>query len=240
MDEERIETLKYAHKARAEVFTFFDKFFRLLPDEEFFNMVERNLPYLKEISEGGENEDMREGLSQLEDFFIRKASLGEKARSQYCLEALRRYTTLFCLTDSVPMTESYYTSQTGHSMGGAYGEVRKIMRKYGFRRPADVNEYEDHISVESAFMAGLAFASADMLEKNNIEDYGKLVDEQYAFYENHFDKWVNIFVGVVLAHPVSEVFFKAMAKFLRGFLKEDKQLLSEAGYTIISKGDRGD
>ena len=231
MDKELMETLKYAHKARGEVYAFFDKFFRLLPDEEFFNMVERNLPYLKEISEGAENEDMREGAARLEDFFNRKASLDEKARAEYLLEALRQYTSLFCLTDSVPMTESYYTSPTGHSMDDAYGEVRKLMRKYRFRRSADVKEYDDHISVESAFMAKLAFASADMLEKNNIEDYGKLVEEQFAFHENHFDKWIDVFVGVVLAHPAAEEVFKAMAKFLRGYLKEDKQLLSVRVFT---------
>jgi len=226
MDKERMDILKYAHKARGEVYTFFDKFFRLLPDEEFFNMAERNLPYLKEISEGAENEDMREGAARLEDFFTKKAGLDEKDRAEYLLEALRQYTSLFCLTDSVPMTESYYTTPTGHSMGDAYGEVRKIMRKYGFSRADDVREYDDHISVESAFMAKLASASADMLEKNDIEGYGKLVEEQAAFHENHFDKWVDVFVGVVLAHPAAEVVFKAMAKFLRGYLKEDKQLLS--------------
>ena len=231
-----METLKYAHKARGEVYAFFDKFFRLLPNEEFFHMVEQNMPYLKEISDG--NEDMREGVARLTDFFDRKADLDEKERAEYLLEALRRYTSLFCLTDSVPMTESYYTSPEGINMSEAYGEVKRIMRKHGYRRPENVREYEDHISVESAFMAYLAFASVRMLEENNINKYNELVDEQAAFHENHFDKWINTFVGVVSAYPGHEQVFKAMIRFLKGYLSEDKQLLSELAMEATSENGR--
>ena len=227
MDTERIETLKYVHRARGEIYYFFNKFFRLLPNEEFFNMVEQNLPYLKAISESVENEDMFQGVAQLEDFFAQKAVLDEKERAEYLLEALQRYTALFCLTGSVPVTESYYTSAGGHSMGEAYGEVRKIMRKYGFQRSKDVKEYEDHISMESALMAKLAFMSADMLEEGNIEKYKELREEQLAFHKDHFDRWIDVFVGVTLAYPAPEQAFKAMSRFLRGYLREDKKLLSE-------------
>ena len=222
-----MEILTSVHKARGEVYGFFDKFFRLLPNAEFYGMVEQNLPRLKEIGEGGENEDMREGAAKLEDFFTRKADLDERARAEYLLEALQRYTSLFCLTDSVPATESSYTSPTGHSMDDAYSEMKKLMRKYGFQRSEDVNEYEDHISMESAFMAKLASMSADMLAKGEIEKYKLLTDEQLAFHKNHFDKWINAFVGAVLAYPVPEQVFKAMSRFLRGYLNEDKKLLSE-------------
>jgi TorA maturation chaperone TorD len=227
MDTERIETLKYVHRARGEVYNFFDKFFRLLPDEDFYDMVEQNLPRLKEIGNSGENEDMLQGVAQLEDFFAQKTALDEKDRAEYLLEALQRYTSLFCLTNSVPATESYYTTAGGHSMGEAYGEVRKLMRKHGFRRSSDVKEYEDHISMESAFMAKLAFMSADMLEKGDIEKYEALTEEQFAFHQDHFDRWIGVFVGVVLAYPAPEQVFKAMSRFLRGYLSEDKQLLSE-------------
>ena len=227
MDREQIKTLKYVHMARGEVYNFFDKFFRLLPNEEFFNMVEQNLPRLKAISESGENEDMRQGVAQLEDFFAQKAVLDEKEWAEYLLEALQKYTALFCLTNSVPATESYYTTAGGHSMGEAYGEVRKIMRKYGFQRSKDVKEYEDHISIESAFMAKLAFMSADMLEEGDVEKYKELTEEQLSFHKDHFDRWIDVFVGVTLVYPAAEKVFKAMSRFLRGYLNEDKKLLSE-------------
>ena len=226
--------MKYVHKARGEVYTFFDKFFRMLPNEEFFHMVEQNIPYLRMISESDENngnEDMREGVAQLTDFFNRKAKLDEKERSEYLLEALRRYTALFCLTDSVPMTESYYTSSEGISMSEAYGEVKRFMRMHGYSRPEDVREFEDHLSQECALMAYLAFGCVQMLEKGEIEKYKELMQEQFAFHEKHFDKWVNVFVSVVSAYPGDEQVFKAMARFLKGYLNEDKQLLSE----IISR-----
>jgi len=227
VDIEHVETLKSVHKARGEVYNFLDKFFRLLPNEEFYNMVEQNLPRLKEIGDGSENGDMREGVARLRDFFAEKAALDEKDRAEYLLEALRRYTSLFCLTDSVPATESYYTSAGGHSMDEAYGELRNILRKHGFQRSKDVREYEDHISVESAFMAKLAFMSADMLEEGDAGKYKALIEEQFAFHKDHFDRWVGVFVGVVLAYPVPEQVFKAMSLFLRGYLSEDKQFLSE-------------
>jgi TorA maturation chaperone TorD len=231
MDNEITETLKSAHKARGEVYNFFDKFFRLLPDEEFYHMVEQNLPRLKEISEGCENEDMREGVAQLQGFFAQKAALDEKEQAEYLLEALRRYTSLFCLTNSVPATESYYTSaggySGGYSMDEAYGEMRKIIRKHGFKRSKDVREYEDHISVESAFMAKLARMTADMLDEGNIEKYNVLTKEQLAFHKNHFDGWISAFVGLALAYPVKEQVFKPMIRFLKGYLVEDKQFLSE-------------
>jgi TorA maturation chaperone TorD len=227
MDTEQIETLKYVHKARGEVYNFFDKFFRLLPDEKFYGMVEQNLPRLKEISEGGGNEDMREGVARLRDFFAQKAGLDEKDRAEFLLEALRRYTSLFCLSDSVPATESYYTSAGGYSMDDAYGEMRKIMRKHGLRRSKDVKEYEDHISVESAFMAKLAFAAADMLEAGRMEKYKECTEEQLAFHINHFDKWINVFAGVALTYPSKEQVFRPMIRFLKGYLVEDKRFLSE-------------
>jgi len=227
MDKETTEILRSVHRARSEVYGFFEKFFRLLPDEEFYGMVEQNLPRLKEIGEGGENEDMREGVAKLEDFFTQKAALDEKAQAEYLLEALRRYTSLFCLTDSVPATESSYTSPTGNSMDDAYSEMKQLMRKYGFQRSEDAREYEDHISMESAFMAKLASMSADMLAEGGIDKYKLLTDEQLAFHKNHFDRWISDFVGVVLAYPVPEQVFKAMSRFLRGYLSEDKKLLSE-------------
>ena len=226
-DKDQIEIVKYVHKARGEVYTFFDKFFRLLPNEDFFHMVEQNIPYLKVISESDDNEDMREGAAQLADFFDRKANLDEKERAEYLLEALRRYTSLFCLTDSVPMTESYYVSPDGISMSEAYAEVKKFMRKHGYNRPEDVREFEDHLSQECALMAYLAFGCVQMLERGEFDKYDELTQEQFAFHENHFDKWVNVFVGVVLAYPGHEQVFKAMVRFLKGYLSEDKQLLSE-------------
>jgi len=227
MDKEQVETLKLVHKARGEVYTFFDKFFRLLPNEEFYNMVEQNLPYLEEISRSGENDDMREGVAQLRDFFTQKAALNEKDQAEYLLEALRRYTSLFCLSKSVPATESYYTSVGRHCMAEAFSEIRQCMRKHGFRRSKDVREYDDHISVESAFMAKLAFMSTDMLGDGNFEKYKELTEEQFSFHKDHFDRWVGVFVGVVLDYPAPEQVFKAMSRFLRGYLKEDRQFLSE-------------
>jgi len=222
-----MKTLKYVHKARGEVYTFFDKFFRMLPNEEFFYMVEQNIPYLKMISESDNNEDMSEGVAQLTDFFDRMVNLGEKERAEYLLEALRRYTALFCLTNSVPMTESYYTSPEGISMSEAYGEVKRIMRKHGYCRHEDVKEFEDHLSQECALMAYLAFGCVQLLERGEIDKYNELMHDQFAFHETHFDKWVNVFVDVLMAYPCDEQVFKAMARFLKGYLKEDKRLLSE-------------
>ena len=227
MDTEQLETLKYLHTARGEVYTFFDKFFRLLPNEDFFSMVEQNIPYLKELSDGSENEDMCEAVAQLQSFFDKKATLDKKEQAEYLLEALRAYTSLFCLAKSVPAVESYYTDTGGYTMGEAYSEMRQLLRKYGISRSEEVKEYEDHISVESAFMARLAFMSVDLIEEVKLDKYKDLIEEQFNFHKNHFDRWVNAFVEKMLTHPAPEQVFKAVSKFMRGYISEDKQILSE-------------
>lgn len=76
-------------------------------------------------------------------------------------------------------------------------------------------------------MARLALDSVECLKNNDINTYNALVDEQKAFYENHFDRWVNIFFNEILSHPSNATMYKALTLFTRGYMAEDKLILNE-------------
>jgi TorA maturation chaperone TorD len=230
MDE--IKSLKDIHFVRNGIYSLFGIALRILPDKEHYDLLKKNLPVISKVAAEGGNKDMRKGFSGIESFLSKRDKLSGKERDEYELTALKRYTTLFCLKDSVPAEETFYTSGGRVETEDARDDMIRLMRKHNMRRSEEVSEYDDHISVELAFMAKLAEESMLCLEKaadseaGSIADYNALIAEQIDFHKNHF-KWVKEFIKQALEYKVDEKLFKPLLIFLRGFLAEDRRGLEE-------------
>ncbi len=222
------DTLVVLHRVRGFVYNFMYTSFLNVPGDEYYKEMLTNLADLKTFSLNTDNEDMVNGINGLEEFFNTRDKLNKEELSEFDLEALRKYTSIFCLGNSVQADESYYTSNDNLLRQESYDRVMELFRKYNFALGEGVCESEEHISIELAFMSKLSFMAVETLEMENVSDYNNLVKEQLDFHINHFDKWVYDFCEKVVSYPIeNEYVFKNLAIFLRGFLKEDKMLLAE-------------
>ena len=222
------DTLVVLHRVRGFVYHFMYTSFLNVPGDEYYKEMVVALPDLKTFSLNADNEDMVNAIQGLEDFFNKRDKLNKEELSEFDLDALRKYTSIFCLGNSVQADESYYTSNDNLLRQESYDKIMELFRKYNFALGEGVCESEEHISMELAFMSKLSFMSVEKLEMGNISDYNNLVREQLDFHINHLDKWVYDFCENVINYPIeNEYVFNNLVIFLRGFLKEDKMLLAE-------------
>ncbi len=222
------DTLIVLHRVRGFVYNFMYTAFLNVPGDEYYKEMLTNLSDIKTFSINTDNEDMINGIKGLEGFFNRREKLNKEELKEFDLEALRKYTSIFCLGNSVPADESYYTSNDNLLRQESYDKIMELFRKYNFALGEGVCESEEHISMELAFMSKLSFMSVEKLEMENVSDYSNLVREQLNFHNNHLDKWVYDFCERVINYPIEdELIFNNLVIFLRGYLKEDKMLLAE-------------
>ncbi len=223
------KTIETIHLARKGVYTFLERVYILMPGDKLYGMITDILPQLHTIADSSDGQEMKEGAQALSAFFEERNALSGEKLSEFDLEAQRKYTSLLCLASSVPTAESYYISGSQMFMQDAYDKMRALLQKYRLNLSKSVYEYDDHISVELAFMAKLAAISANALADGNDAVHQALIHEQADMHTNHFDKWIHLFAERVFTDKLSqgERLYNACTKFLSGFLKEDKLLLAE-------------
>lgn len=223
------KTFETIHLARRGVYTFLEQIYLLMPGEKLYDLITDVLPQLSIIAENSSENEMKESVEELKKFFEERELLKGGDLEEFDLEALRKYTSLLCLGSSVPTVESFYTSGSNMLMQESYDEMLKLLRKHNFSRSEAIGEYEDHISIELAFMAKLSEKSAEALAANNNEEHLPLIREQFDMHINHFDKWIPQFAERIFTDQLSqgERIYNACTRFLLGFLKEDKNILKE-------------
>ena len=95
-------------------------------------------------------------INMLDDFITKYNSLQEKELDEFKLDNLRAYTRIFALTDSVPNSESYYTSLEHLVNQQSREQVLKSYKTFGYDTDFhDSNEPEDFIAYELMFMSYL-------------------------------------------------------------------------------------
>lgn len=224
-----MEELINLHGARGGFYSFCSTVFLNPPNEDMLKVLEDTVDAVDEISR--HNVEMKASSGRIKNFFsVRNSIKDEKEKAEYDLEALRQYTSLFCLLDSVPMAESYYTSTEKLVMQESRDKMLDKLRKYSFVMSDNLNEFEDHIGIELAFMANLAELSVVALEEQDTAKYNELMDEQKAFHEEHFAVWIDQFAAKVGAFGSQEVLYKAVTVLTSEFIKEDKAILDELNY----------
>lgn len=220
--------LAVIHSSRGEAYKFCSKCFIGIPDKEMYEKINSFLHGLSEMAALTDNKYIIEGVEGLKIFVETRNKMNEKELIEYDLETLRKYTSMFCVKGSVQADESFYTSPKQLVMQESRDEMLKLLHKYALNISEEVKEYEDHISVELAFMGRLAFGSAEAILKEDFNEYASLLAEQSNFHEAHFKKWTDKFFDQIITSPIpDELLFTSIAKFTKGFIAEDEALLAE-------------
>lgn len=224
-----IEMLQNVHTARGEFYSFLSKLFCNVPDDNLYSLLMEMSPKLKTLAENTDNNNLKTGVQGIVDFLNKRNALSGKELSDFDLDTSRHYTSMFCLTSSIPTDESVYTSVEHRPREESYDKMVALFSKYGMKKTNDIPENEDFISYELLFMSRLAYACVKLLENGDEENYGLLIKEQLDFHTNHFDKWVYTFFHNVINYNKieGERLYKYFGHLGKGFLEEDKLSLEE-------------
>ncbi len=212
---------------REVIYAFFAKLFLEPICENEYKMINDILPMLKNL------EDIsslaKKEINMLDDFITKYNSLQEKELDEFKLDNLRAYTRIFALTDSVPNSESYYTSLEHLVNQQSREQVLKSYKTFGYDTDFhDSNEPEDFIAYELMFMSYLSKGIAQNIEKGDKKQVNSLLHLQKMFLEEHLLKWVEMFSKSVIGFVESVSFYAPACYFMMGFLKYDFEIVNES------------
>lgn len=213
--------LKNVLLGRENFYGFLSRIFLEPPDKKIYEMIEQMLPSLETITENEEGR-FKNSVTEIKKIMEKRQSKSGQDLKDDDLETLRKYTRLFCLTDSTPVSESYYTSVDKLVMQESRDDVVKIYRKYGFSMDSNSNEPEDHIAYELMFIAYLSSIARNALENDkNFYDNLKL---QNDFLHSHLLNWCDKFVEKIESVGGLSIYVY-MGRFMSDFLKNDADFL---------------
>jgi TorA maturation chaperone TorD len=220
------EILSTVHSARGEFYAFLCRLFGNVPNGEFYQMLTEMSAKLSDFIGGSDNQDMVNAEKEIRNFLDGRRGLSGKELSDFELEVSRNYTTMFCLTKSIPVDESFYTSPEHRERGESYDQMKSLFKKYGINKRKDIPENEDFVSYEFLFMSKLAYRCAEYISAGESRRYEECLKEQFNFHINHFDKWINLFFErVINFEKQGENLYKHLVRLAQGFISEDKPAL---------------
>lgn len=213
------------HKGREVIYATLSNIFLNMPDEKLLRQVELVFSIFK--IDDNENKMMVDGLKALQKFINDRNMLSSEEKKEFDNRLLHNYTRLFCLGDSVPISESIYLSPAHLSMQEETGKVFYIYKSCSFDMKHTSNEPSDHIAYELMFMSYLSKGIAQNMEKENTAQVNNLLHIQKMFLEEHLLKWVEMFSKAVIGFIESVKFYAPACYFMMSFLKNDFELVKE-------------
>lgn len=212
------------HTARGSIYMFLHNCILNIPDNNFYNMLNAMVNHLSEIYSTTDNQNIIAGYDGIKKFIEQRQLLTDNELDNLDMDINREYTTYFCLPSIAPQEESYYTSEDNMLHQKANEEVMRLFYKYGFVIDRQVHLDYDNICMEFAFMSKLSFLIAEEVDATKMYN---LLKEQYDFHINHFDKWIYTYLDKLISlYIVDAKLYKFIALFSKGFIQEDKLLLT--------------
>lgn len=210
---------------REVIYAFFAKLFLEPICENEYKMINDILPMLKKL------EDIsslaKKEINMLDDFITKYNSLQEKELDEFKLDNLRAYTRIFALTDSVPNSESYYTSLEHLVNQQSREQVLKLYKTFGYDTDFhDSNEPEDFIAYELMFMSYLSRKAVICMNNGKEENYNIVIKAQKEFIKDHFFKYIDEFINKMEMFEQGKIFYLPLSYFLREYLKYDYEFLN--------------
>ena len=219
------EELKQIHLGREQIYYMLGNIFIDVPNEEMYKNIETLLPSFKLMAE--DDEILNDGINGLEKFLnLRDEKEGEE-KVKFDNDVLSNFTRIYCLSDSVPTTESVYVSPEKLSNQEVTGIVSKLQNQYGFIIKNESNEGSDHISYELYFLGHLSSMTANYIEAGNVDMALNIQLVQKNFLEEHLLKWANLFTKATLGYSESAYFYAPACYTLLGFLEVDRGFLED-------------
>ncbi len=211
------------HTARGRIYAFLSNVFMMQPDDTFYKMVSEMLLQLAVLSS---NDEISKGVNLLNKFMVKKAAVKDDDYNDFNLEVQRKYTYIMCIPNNAPQEESYYTSSEHLLNQESYEEMALLYEKYKIALDDSSGLSYDHISAELKFMSFLSYKSSEQIVDNDV--YHNLIQEQYDFHTNHFEKWVDdLFSNISKSAGEDELLYNGIVYIARGFIKEDKSVLEQ-------------
>lgn len=209
-----------ANRERSVLYNFLASIFRIEADEKLLDTIK--LFSFQGINNDDES-DINKGFCMLERYM-------SNVNQMTLLYLARDYARVFIgaglerLGGAYPY-ESVYTSPDRLLMQEARDEIVNFYLSEQMERKENLNEPEDHIAFEFEFMSYLCLKLAEGYDKNNMADIEKYQAKQLKFFNNHINRWVELFCDDVI--KVSrEDFYKAIALITKGFIYEEREYLS--------------
>ena len=180
---------------------------------------------MSEMSDGSSETEY--GIKGITDVLNKRDALSEKEQAEFDLDILRGYTQIFCLTKSVPTSESYYTSVDKIVMQESRDDALRLYESAGFSMDLDSNEPEDYIASELMFMSYLSKAAKNACLSGNLERLENVLEFQRKFIETHLFTWLDKFVDGISKYSCAERLYDFIGNLTLGYVKDDKELLGE-------------
>lgn len=217
------EEFKDIFIGREQIYYMLGNIFIEVPSEEMFKNIELLLPSFRIMAE--DNKMIKDGILGIEKFLQIRKEKTDQDLVKFDNETLSNFTRIYCLTDSVPITESTYVSPERLSNQTVTGEINKLQKEYGFIINNESNEGSDHISYELYFLGHLSELTYRLYKKNEVDMVKKLLIVQYNFLSDHLFKWVSHFVKATLNYSESVYFYAPCCYIMLGYIEEDKAYL---------------
>ena len=144
------------------------------------------------------------------------------------------HTHLFIGTKKIiaPPYESVYLSEFPQVFQEQTLQVRGWYRRYGLEPEKIYKEPDDHIGLETIFIAHLAKLSLAALDAGDTENFESILDAQRTFLKEHLFVWGPHWCGLIIEHAKSD-FYRGIALVLRGGLKELADTLETGSLEVI-------
>lgn len=217
--------LQEIFNGREVIYAFFAKLFLEPLNENEYKMVQDILPLLKDLEDI--SDIAKHNFSRLEDFVTKYNSLKDKELDEFKLDNLRAFTRIFSLTDSVPNSESYYTSLEHLVNQESREHVLMLYNKFGFNTDYhDSNEPEDFISYELMFLSYLSKKVAICMQYEKKDNYNIVIKAQKEFIKIHLLTYIDEFIYNMEKFEQGKIFYLPLTYFLKEYLTYDYEFLN--------------
>lgn len=206
---------KHILEGREVIYSVLSKIFLDVPNKNMYEMITKVFPLMKDFVS---NEYAQNIMNQLNDY------ISNSLTDEFLLNWQRDYTRLFCLTDSVPVSESYYTSIEKLVMQESREQVLALYRKYKFNMNHTSNEPEDHISYELMFVSFLSKQAKLANDENILKE---LMNIQMQFIHEHLLILLTALTDKMKIYEQGKRFYYPLALFMIEFIKADYDYISE-------------
>lgn len=206
---------KHILEGREVIYSVLSKIFLDVPNKNMYEMITKVFPLMKDFVS---NEYAQNIMNQLNDY------ISNSLTDEFLLNWQRDYTRLFCLTDSVPVSESYYTSIEKLVMQESREQVLALYRKCKFNMNHTSNEPEDHISYELMFISFLSKQAKLANDENILKE---LMNIQMQFIHEHLLILLTALTDKMKIYEQGKRFYYPLALFMIEFIKADYDYISE-------------
>lgn len=217
--------LQEIHGGREVIYAFFSRLFLEPLSESEYKMMQEILPLLKDLEDISETAGKE--IRRLEYFIAEYNSLKNKELDEFKLDNLRAFTRIFALTDSVPNSESYYTSLEHLVNQESREQVLKLYRNFGFDTDFhNSNEPDDFIAYELMFLSYLSRKTVRCMQDGKEYNYNIIVNVQKEFIKDHLLSYIDEFINKMEMFEQGKILYLPLTYFLREYLKYDYEFLN--------------